>query len=109
MSEGSNLKLNEARIKEVETLVGRDQDKINKSKYKCLEMHILTRENSDAWLYRAERYFEIHELFDSEKMKVFVISSRHNEVDWYRWTHNRKMTVSWEDLNRWMFQRYRPT
>lgn len=37
----------------------------------------------DVWLFRAERYFQIHILFEAEKMIVVVISFDSAALDWY--------------------------
>lgn len=55
-------------------------------------------------MYRAEHFFEINNLPETEKVKVAVVSFGQDEVDWYRWTHNRKRVESWEDLKGRMFE-----
>lgn len=44
------------------------------SKFKKVEMSIFYGINPDSWLFRAERYFQIHKLMEEEKMTVMVIS-----------------------------------
>lgn len=53
----------------------------DKGKYKRREMLIFKRDHPDSWVYRAEHYFEIHELTNEEKIKVAIISFDHNLVD----------------------------
>ena len=36
-------------------------------------------------------------------MKVAAVSFGQDEVDWYRWSNNRKKVESWEDLKERMF------
>lgn len=55
----------------------------DKGKYKRLEMPIFKGDPPESWVYRAEHYFEIHELTDEEKIKVAIISFDHNSVDSY--------------------------
>lgn len=81
----------------------------DKSKYKRLVMPVFAGENSESWVYRAEHYFEIHELSEKEKVKVAVVSFAPNEVDWLRWSHYWKPIVSREALKRRMFDHLRPT
>ena len=81
-SEGSGLK---KKGKEGETdmnsvFTGASSDR---SKYKKLEMPIITGDNSESWVYRAEHYFDINELADEEKVKVAVISFGQDEVNWF--------------------------
>ncbi|XP_038875910.1 uncharacterized protein LOC120068265 [Benincasa hispida] len=67
-----------------------------KGRYKKIEMPVFNGENPDAWIFQAERYFEMHELTDEEKIRVSVISFGQDEVDWYRWANNRQKFESWE-------------
>ncbi|TYJ98185.1 retrotransposon protein [Cucumis melo var. makuwa] len=43
------------------------------------------------------------------EVKVAVVSFGQDEVDWYRWSHNRKKVESWEDLKVRMFKFFRDT
>ncbi|KAA0048167.1 retrotransposon protein [Cucumis melo var. makuwa] len=79
----------------------------DRSKYKKLEMPMFLGENPESWVYRAEHFFEINNLPESEKVKVAVVSFGQDEVDWYRWSHNRKKVESWEDLKSRMFEFFR--
>lgn len=42
----------------------------NRSKFKKVKMPIFDREQPNFWLFRAERYFDIHQLSDSKKVTV---------------------------------------
>ena len=41
-------------------------------------------EDSDTWLFRVDRYFNIHKLTDSKKMTVATISFEGPTLNWYR-------------------------
>ena len=58
-------------------------------------------ENPESWVYRAEHFFD--NLLEAEKVKVDVVSFGQDEVDWYRWSHNRKKVESWDDLKGRLF------
>ncbi|KAL4023262.1 hypothetical protein IC575_017013 [Cucumis melo] len=79
----------------------------DRSKYKKFEMPMFLGENPESWVYRAEHFFEINNLPEAEKVKVAVVSFGQDEVDWYRWSHNRKKVESWEDLKSRMFEFFR--
>lgn len=81
----------------------------DKSKFKRLEMPIISGENPDSCLFRVVRYFEIHQLTKWEKITAAIISFDEYVVNWYRWSHNRKKIKSWEDLKAQMFKRFRPS
>ena len=46
----------------------------DRSKFKKTEMPVFVGNDPDSWLFRAERYFQIHKLSESEKMTVSIIS-----------------------------------
>lgn len=81
--EGSLLKRKatdeETRILET-TEIGNDR-----SKFKKVGMLIFLGPNPESWLFRAERYFEIHKSSDYEKLIVSVISFDGIALSWYWW------------------------
>lgn len=53
----------------------KDEEKTtDRSKFKKVEIPIFNGIDPDSWLFRADRYFKIHKLTDSEKLMVAVIS-----------------------------------
>lgn len=98
----------EKETEEGESSHRRSGNEVDRSKYKRLEMPILSGENPDSWVYRAEHYFEIHELDDLEKIKVAIIAFAPDGVDWFRWTHNRRPILTWEALKERLFSLFRP-
>lgn len=77
---------------------------VDRSKYKKLEMPMFLGENPESWVYRAEHFFEINNLPEIEKVKVAAVSFGQDEVDLFRWSHNRKKVESWKDLEGRMFE-----
>lgn len=47
-------------------------------------MSVFVGEDPDSWLFRAERYFQIHKLTESEKMLVSTVSFDGPALNWYR-------------------------
>ena len=47
-------------------------------------MLVFIGEDPYLWLFRAERYFQIHKLTESEKMLVLTISVDGSALNWYR-------------------------
>ncbi|TYK02434.1 retrotransposon protein [Cucumis melo var. makuwa] len=105
-SDGSVMKL-KGKMDETEPVTETNGTVTDQSKYKKLEMPMFLGENPESWVYRAEDFFEINNLPESEKVKVAVVSFGQDEVDWYRWSHNRKKVESWEDLKSRMFEFFR--
>lgn len=46
----------------------------DRSKFKRLQMHVFTGANLHSWFFRAERYFEIHQFTEWEKITATIIS-----------------------------------
>ena len=58
----------------------------DRNKFKKVEMPVFAGEDPNSWLFRAERYFQIHKLSDSEKNVGF-----YNK---FRWTCFTLVSVS---------------
>lgn len=64
-SDGFGLKL-KGKVEEVDATSSLVKGPPNRSKYKKLEMPVFAGVNSKSWIYKAEHYFEINELIDTE-------------------------------------------
>ena len=107
-SDGSIMKM-KGKMEETDITGEVNTHLVDRSKYKKLEMSMFLGENLESWVYRAEHFFEINNLPEAEKVKVAVVSFEQDEVDWYRWSHNKKKVESWEDLKTRMFEFFRDT
>ncbi|KAL0544147.1 hypothetical protein IC582_019259 [Cucumis melo] len=72
-------------------------------------MPVFDGTDPDSWLFRADRYFKIHNLSDSEKLTVAVISFDGPALDWYRSQEEREASAGWDDLKQKMLVRFRAT
>ena len=68
------------------------------NKLKKVEMPIFNGDDPDSWLFRAERYFQIHKLTDFEKMTVATISFEGPTLNWYRSQEEREKFTDWANL-----------
>ncbi|TYK28635.1 transposon Tf2-1 polyprotein isoform X1 [Cucumis melo var. makuwa] len=60
-----------------------DEDKpVDWSKFKKVEMPVFNGTNPNSWLLKAGRFFKIHDLPDSEKLTMAVISFDGPGLDW---------------------------
>ncbi|KAA0031986.1 Transposon Ty3-I Gag-Pol polyprotein [Cucumis melo var. makuwa] len=78
----------------------------DRSKFKKIEMPVFVGNDPESWLFRAERYFQIHKLTESEKMTV-SINFDGAALDWYRSHEGHDPFVNWEDLKRRLLVRFR--
>ena len=79
----------------------------DQSKFKKIEMPVFAGADPDLWLFRAERYFQIHKLTESEKITVSIISFDGAALDWYRSREDREPFTNWEDLKQRLIIRFR--
>ncbi|TYK14310.1 ty3-gypsy retrotransposon protein [Cucumis melo var. makuwa] len=84
-----------------------DDEAFDRSKFKKVEMSIFSGTDPDSWLFRADRYFKIHNLIESEKLSVAIISFDGLALDWYRSQDERESFQSWDDLKQKMLTRFR--
>ena len=61
-------------------------------------MPIFNGDDPDSRLFRAERYFQIHKLTESEKMIVSTISFEGPALNWYRSQEEREKFVDWANM-----------
>ncbi|KAL0556619.1 hypothetical protein IC582_005133 [Cucumis melo] len=70
-------------------------------------MPVFVGEDPDSWLFRAERYFQIHKLTESEKMLVSTVSFDGPALNWYRSQEERDKFTSWMNLKERLLVRFR--
>ncbi|KAA0061684.1 transposon Tf2-1 polyprotein isoform X1 [Cucumis melo var. makuwa] len=85
--------------KEVKT---EEERALDCSKFKKVEMLVFDGTDPDSWLFRADCYFKIHNLLDSEKLTVAVISFDGPALDFYRSQEEREAFKGWDDLKQKM-------
>ncbi|TYK10372.1 transposon Tf2-1 polyprotein isoform X1 [Cucumis melo var. makuwa] len=106
MAEASSLAIVEEPKLETKT---EEERSVDRSKFKKVEMPVFDGTEPDSWLFRADRYFKIHNLTDSEKLTVAVISFDGPALDWYRSQEEREAFAGWDDLKQKMLVRFRAT
>ncbi|KAA0050168.1 transposon Tf2-1 polyprotein isoform X1 [Cucumis melo var. makuwa] len=79
----------------------------DQSKFKKVEMPVFNGEDPDAWLFRVDRYFQIHKLTDLEKMTMATISFKGLTLNWYRAQEERDKFKNWLDLKERLLIRFR--
>ncbi|TYK00327.1 transposon Tf2-1 polyprotein isoform X1 [Cucumis melo var. makuwa] len=79
---------------------------LDRSKFKKVEMPVFDRTDPESWLFRVDCYFKIHNLSDSEKLTVAVISFDGPALDWYRSQEEREAFAGWDDLKQRMLLRF---
>ncbi|KAL4037585.1 hypothetical protein IC575_001182 [Cucumis melo] len=110
-SDASSSRMNESdrnhRNEGGERRIDCDEGYSDRNKFKKIEMPVFTGEDPDSWLFRAERYFQIHRLTESEKMLVSTISFDGPALNWYRSQEERNKFVSWSNMKERLLIRFR--
>lgn len=67
--------------------------------FRKLNMPLFDGTNPDAWILRAERYFQFYGLQEKEKIEAAVLVALEGDtLLWYQWEHRRRPIRDWEDL-----------
>ena len=104
--EGSSVRENEPKNEEKKM---NEDANCDRNKFKKVEMPIFNGDDPDSWLFRAERYFQIHKLTDFEKMTVATISFEGPVLNWYRSQEERDKFIDWTNLKERVLVRFRST
>ena len=101
--EGSSKR--ETETKKVEKKTD-DESGSERNKLKKVEMPIFNGDDPDNWLFRAERYFQIHKLTEFEKLTVSTISFEGPALNWYH-SQEREKSVDWVNMKERLLVRFR--
>ena len=69
-----------------------------RNRFKKVEMPVFNGEDPYSWLFRANRYFQIHKLIDAEKVLVATTSFDGPTLNWYRAQEERDKFTGWSNL-----------
>ncbi|KAA0056408.1 putative polyketide hydroxylase [Cucumis melo var. makuwa] len=70
-----------------------DEPLSDSDKFKNVDMPVFCGLDLDSWLFRADRYFQIHKISDLEKLTVTVIGFDGAALDWYRFLEIKQETT----------------
>ena len=84
-----------------------DEKNHDQNKFKKVEMPVFNNEDLDLWLFRADRYFQIHKLTNSDKLIVATISFEGSALNWYRAQEEREKFTDWLNLKERLLVRFR--
>lgn len=74
----------------VERKADNDDLSTDRSKFKKVEMPVFTREDPDSWLFRAERYFQIHQVLKKKFPQQYPVAF----VGYVRYQRGRLLCAS---------------
>ncbi|KAK7247608.1 hypothetical protein RIF29_42494 [Crotalaria pallida] len=103
---------NEESTKEQSSKAGGDSDSENskeRSKLswaKKVELPCFDGTDPMGWVARAEKFFEVHQTKDSEKVQIAFVSMEGTAIHWFRFLRKKAPELSWEKLVEAMVQRF---
>ncbi|KAJ9540003.1 hypothetical protein OSB04_026509 [Centaurea solstitialis] len=86
-----------------------DQYRFLAVKGRKLEMPTFDGTDPDGWILRAERYFSLNRLSQTEKIEVAFIAFEGTALKWFQWENRRHPILRWEDLRRLILRQFRST
>lgn len=85
-----------------------DDDKNDQSHSWLKKVVLPTFEGNDplGWLARAEKFFDVHRIKTSEKLRVAFVSMEGNACHWFQLWKDKAKNPTWEDFTRALMRRY---
>ncbi|XP_061343289.1 uncharacterized protein LOC133289385 [Gastrolobium bilobum] len=74
-----------------------------------LEIPTFSGLNAYAWLSKVERYFQVNEVGDGEKVGVVMLVLEGEALSWYQWWELSNPIVTWNGFRREILGRFQPS
>lgn len=71
-----------------------------------IELSSFDGENPDGWILKAERYFALHRMTNTEKLETTIISFEGEALIWFGWENKKRPFLSWEELKSQLLLRF---
>lgn len=71
-----------------------------------LEIPVFEGENPEGWVFKAERYFNLTQISEAEKLDAVAIFFEGEALSWYQWQQRRKRVANWEELKGLVLNRF---
>ncbi|KAJ9556550.1 hypothetical protein OSB04_011164 [Centaurea solstitialis] len=71
-----------------------------------LEIPIFSGVDVHGWIYKAERYFEIHKFEKKDQLRAVAICLEGAPLTWFRWNDAKKPFRSWAGFKRRLLERF---
>ncbi|CAH1433964.1 unnamed protein product [Lactuca virosa] len=71
-----------------------------------LKIPIFSGEDVHGWIYKVERYFEIHKFGKKDQLRAVAICLEGAPLTWFRWNNAKKPFQSWGRFKRKLLERF---
>ncbi|KAF7844308.1 Retrotransposable element Tf2 [Senna tora] len=65
-----------------------------------MELPIFDGDEAISWLFRAERYFSLNRMKETEKLEVVAVCMEGRALNWLQWLETRMVVQSWSEFKR---------
>lgn len=80
-----------------------------KKGWRKLKVPVFYGDDASGWTNRVERYFELKEMNDNEKLQAVMIAMEGKALTWYKWWEFCVQNPTWEDFKSAVIQRFQPS
>ncbi|KAF1882979.1 hypothetical protein Lal_00003161 [Lupinus albus] len=80
-----------------------------REKWRKLEIPLFSGDDAFGWTHRLERYFNLKEVADEEKMQATLLALEGKALSWYQWWGRCNPQPSWEGFKLAVIRRFQPS
>lgn len=73
---------------------------------KKLELPIFNGDDPYGWTFRADRYFDVNQFEESERVEAAVVCMEGRALNWYQWTESRTPISTWRAFKATLIARF---
>ena len=74
-----------------------------------IDMRKFDRKDLVTWILQMEQYFDLHNVKNTQKVRIATLYLEQNTFIWYRWLLSRKKIVTWSIFTEEMIIHYEDT
>lgn len=72
-----------------------------------LDFPIFSGDDPDGWVGKVERYFEVYQLSEKEKLGAASLGLEGDALSWFHWEKKRRTIPNWQTLRRMILKHFR--
>lgn len=111
--ERSEVEQNQQKNGEVFTYMEEFRQSVEKNSEKTqstvrkLDFPFFFGEDPDGWVNKVERYFDVYQLSEKEKMGAASLGLEGDALAWFQWENKRRAITNWRTLRRMLLKHFR--
>ncbi|KAG2303096.1 hypothetical protein Bca52824_031747 [Brassica carinata] len=73
-----------------------------------MEIPVFNGEDAETWVLCVEKYFELEDLMEEDKLRTVRMCFVGDALIWYQWERNRNPFLTWEHMKQKVLEQYSP-